>query len=325
VSAPLSPADPEAYEDAVRSLARMAAGDDDTAYLQLFTALHNATHWVATTPAGPDRREIAGTLLTATSNAARTAAASQRLAPDGLSVYDDPVFVANTLLVSYAQGRIVGGALTTDWPDCVACGSEAQWCCTGTLIAPRVVVTAGHCHPTCTERVFFGRDIDGDGAVVPVARSEQHPGYRAGEGGWDDLTVLVLAEDAPVPPRRVATLEQVAGARTTRLVGFGTTDFWGMDGYGIKRQADVGFATDDPAYGARVETEFVAGKPGLDRDSCKGDSGGPAYIEVDGQWLLAGAVSRSTLRAYRTCGDGGIYTRVAAYREWIESVGGPLA
>jgi secreted trypsin-like serine protease len=63
---------------------------------------------------------------------------------------------------------------------------------------------------------------------------------------------------------------------------------------------------------------------GLDKDSCKGDSGGPAYIDVDGEWQLAGATSRGTCKARRICGDGGIYTRVHAYVDWIESVAGPL-
>ena len=43
---------------------------------------------------------------------------------------------------------------------------------------------------------------------------------------------------------------------------------------------DVPLASNDPKYGADAETEFVAGAPFLDRDSCNGDSGGPAYVRV---------------------------------------------
>jgi secreted trypsin-like serine protease len=69
-------------------------------------------------------------------------------------------------------------------------------------------------------------------------------------------------------------------------------------------------------------TEFAAGAPFLDRDSCNGDSGGPAYVQVDGEWHLAGATSRATASSLRPCGDGGIYTRIDAYEEWIRSVPG---
>jgi secreted trypsin-like serine protease len=75
------------------------------------------------------------------------------------------------------------------------------------------------------------------------------------------------------------------------------------------------------AFGARPSIEFVAGAPFLDRDSCKGDSGGPAYVAVKGGWAIAGATSRATRQSdVRVCGDGGIYTRLYAFSDWIKSV-----
>src|ERR1044072_960998 len=47
---------------------------------------------------------------------------------------------------------IVGGKRTTDFPDCCAIGDSGGFDCTGTLIAPRLVVTAKHC--TGVTRVF---------------------------------------------------------------------------------------------------------------------------------------------------------------------------
>src|SRR5687768_7681515 len=37
---------------------------------------------------------------------------------------------------------IVGGSLTSDFPDCSAVGNDQRYFCSGTLIAPNVVVTA---------------------------------------------------------------------------------------------------------------------------------------------------------------------------------------
>ena len=85
---------------------------------------------------------------------------------------------------------------------------------------------------------------------------------------------------------------------------------------------DVPLASNDPRFGAHVEYEFVAGAPFLDRDSCNGDSGGPAYVKADGAWYFVGATSRATASTVRPCGDGGIYVRVGAFQDWIRSVPG---
>jgi hypothetical protein len=41
--------------------------------------------------------------------------------------------------------EIVGGVETQDFPDCCALGDDRGYYCSGTLIAPNVVVTAEHC------------------------------------------------------------------------------------------------------------------------------------------------------------------------------------
>jgi secreted trypsin-like serine protease len=66
----------------------------------------------------------------------------------------------------------------------------------------------------------------------------------------------------------------------------------------------------------------VAGKPLLERDSCRGDSGGPAYVETNNGWFVAGATSRATKNSSRTCGDGGIYARLHVFEDWIKSAPG---
>ena len=80
-------------------------------------------------------------------------------------------------------------------------------------------------------------------------------------------------------------------------------------------------------FGCHKGLEIVAGGNGL--DSCNGDSGGPAYILLNGKRMLAGATSRATRNFTRPCGDGGIYTRVDKYLDWIktnaEANGGELA
>jgi len=247
-------------------------------------------------------------------------------------IYDDPRFLENARLLAKSTKqnlRIMGGekVVAKDFPDCVAVGSDTEWGCTGTLIAPNVVLTAGHCSDFAT-RVFFGSDVSKKGTTIAVARRERHPSYHKGKK--NDLLVLVLEKAVSVKPRKIAATAAVNSAKVVRAVGFGNVDASGRFGYGIKRQVDLPVAspsctgkvkdeTDTMAYGCDRDLELVAGKPMLAKDSCNGDSGGPLYLGSPAKgWQLAGATSRATESAMSNCGDGGIYVRVDQYREWIE-------
>lgn len=71
----------------------------------------------------------------------------------------------------------------------------------------------------------------------------------------------------------------------------------------------------------RSDHEFFAGGPNLP-DTCKGDSGGPAFVKAqDGSLLLAGVTSRGG----SSCDVGGVYTLAPAYRDWIQKVVDPGA
>jgi secreted trypsin-like serine protease len=213
---------------------------------------------------------------------------------------------------------IIGGEETSDFPDCCAVGDASDFFCTGTLIAPTVVVTARHC--TGSARVFFGTNVAnlGAGQVINVARHFSHP--KA------DIQVLVL-ERAPsgIQARHIAQGAEVGGATCT-LVGFGNTEATGRFGYGKKRKVEkipiqslaCAGANDVSTFGCRKRTEMVAGQKGLRKDSCTGDSGGPLYIKQNGSIFLLGATSRGIQNAQNECGDGGIYVRVDQFIDWIK-------
>ena len=69
--------------------------------------------------------------------------------------------------------------------------------------------------------------------------------------------------------------------------------------------------------GFHAEYEFVAGRKALGRDSCNGDSGGPAYLQAGNDFVVAGLTSRATRAAVVNCGDGGIYVRPDQFIGWI--------
>jgi endonuclease G len=153
-----------------------------------------------------------------------------------------------------------------------------------------------------------------------------HPQYRL--TGLHDISVMVLRRAAAVAPVGIASETETSAAAETTLVGFGNDDVLSTRGFGIKREVRVPIThiqrdsvdLDDAEQelGFESDLEFVAG--GMGFDSCNGDSGGPAYIEVGGRRLVAGLTSRATETARTPCGEGGIYTRVDRNMDFVRDV-----
>lgn len=315
--------------DAAEHLARLVSGKDDEQFLLVFQTLVNVLDGFESKPkadgAGHARsvlRQAAEPMMAAGRRGLGVAAAAP--VPQEVSIFSDPVFIKNAKKLIPDRNRILGGILTSQYKDCVAVGSQNRWCCTGTLVAPNVVVTAGHClRGGCSDRIFVGDDVDKPhaGTVIAVRDASSHPNY-APPDPTHDIAVLILEEDADCEPRPIANADMLQAATSVRLAGYGNTDPNSSGGYGKRRMVDVALASPDRKYGADPDSEFVAGAPFLDRDSCNGDSGGPAFIQSKRRWYLAGATSRATASSVRPCGDGGIYTRVDVFEDWVKSVPG---
>jgi len=324
------PADPmQQHMELAEQLAQLTAGGDEQQSMLVFSALVNLLDGFTRREAAESLRHARSVLMRGTEplgtrarSSRRSAVSAAAIAPAD-SVYSDPVFLANARALIDDRKRVVGGLPTDDYPDCVAVGSGSKWCCSGTLVAANVVVTAGHCHTGgCRDRALVGNDVNGaEKLVLGVSHAELHPEYKRRNPAYD-LCVLILEDDFPIEPRRMADLGMLQAATSVRLAGYGHTDVDGSTGYGLRRMVDVPLASNDRKYGGDPAVEFVAGAPFLDRDSCNGDSGGPAYVQADGQWYLAGATSRATASTFRRCGDGGIYTHIPVLSDWIKGVPG---
>jgi endonuclease G len=244
----------------------------------------------------------------------------------------DAAAIANKLAQQTAE--IVGGWPTSEFPECCCIGSvdgTGSYFCSGTLIAPNVVLTAGHCTEMKMQRVLFGSKISEPKAkVVGVKSVIPYPDYTPPPMPANDLCLLILEKDAPVAPVSIATTQQLAAASEVHLVGFGYNDPVRPYGFGTKRHVNVDITylqrtpEDDLSeaeqqLGFRAAYEFVAGRKNLGRDSCQGDSGGPAYIYVQNRFVVAGVTSRATLGSVE-CGDGGVYVRPDRFADWIQSV-----
>lgn len=229
--------------------------------------------------------------------------------------------------LSQAHQAIIGGSNVEpgQWPDAVAViGTNGT--CTGTLIAPDVVLTAGHCAGVHPEQVI-ANTIDysqsSDGVRVRVASTTPYPSWQSEY----DVSVIVLASPIEgVEPRKVGTGCTFQGfSRTTpvRLVGYGATDLTGTAANTALRQAMTQVSDPDCSGGRGCKQaiapggEFVAGGSGT-ADSCFGDSGGPVYLDTPNGPVVVGAVSRGVDGSSTPCGGGGIYVRTDKLVDWIE-------
>lgn len=105
------------------------------------------------------------------------------------SIYDDRVFRINNDRFDPDDTRIIGGEPTSDLNECVAVGDDDRLCCTGTLVAPQVVLTAGHCAAAgISTRIFIGDDVTSAGTIIRVQEAITHPGYRPDAGATTRTT-----------------------------------------------------------------------------------------------------------------------------------------
>ena len=240
---------------------------------------------------------------------------------------------------------IVGGSNASpgEYPAVAQISFGLVFQCTGTLISPDTVLTAGHCasmtsattfaspasYPPQTIEVRIGNhETYTGGEVVPVSRVIMQPSY-IGRSGAYDISLLRLSRNSTKTPVKVS------GTAETSLFNPGTLETiagWGRlesggDSPDFLQEAQVPIVDDatcdrqlDHMGGIDPATMICAGYAQGGIDSCQGDSGGPMFGKTTGGvWRVVGATS---------WGDGcaepnkpGVYAAVGrqVLREWIRS------
>lgn len=229
-----------------------------------------------------------------------------------------------------SAARVVGGTPVAEgnWKDAAAVyASGEDLVCTGVLVAPDVVLTAGHCADhDITHVKLSASDLDDAGEMIDVTQAISYGAYWA----TYDIAILMLASESTVEPRVIATGDisdrYLVDGAPVALVGYGATDvnatvFPGVlvEGFTTITDADCSSSSGCREV-LQPDGELAAGGDGV--DTCPGDSGGPLYLLTEQGEFLAGITSRAFEGSTLPCSEGGIYTRPDAVFDWIETESG---
>jgi secreted trypsin-like serine protease len=234
---------------------------------------------------------------------------------------------------------IIGGHPVSEHPayfvQLVDSATASEGFCGGTLVAPRVVVTAAHCIDPAQVRslhVVLGM-ADGQNLQlnhpVKVEGVVVHPEFGNADNR-NDIAVLYLEDysnvefEMPVVPlafSRDSNLPETSPYQKIRVIGLGNTTSIGWLFDGVIREVELGvvpIARCDDKYGSVDHTQICAGDMHTGGvDSCQGDSGGPMLAkDMSGAWTLVGIVSYGEGCAQKSA--PGVYTRVASFASFID-------
>ncbi len=185
--------------------------------------------------------------------------------------------------------------------------SDGTWIyCSGTLIAPKVFLTAAHCAEGDRVRVTFSSAYqDGDKTYTGTWHAD--PLYNGSQSDPHDIAVVVLDSAPRITPARLpaaGSLSTLSANQQFTSVGYGAHEVTNSPGghqylYDDVRMAATGTLNSvNPAW-LRISMNASTGNGG----TCYGDSGGPNFLGstniVAATTITGDSVCRSTNVDYR--------------------------
>ena len=187
--------------------------------------------------------------------------------------------------------------------------------CTGTLISPFVVLTAGHCFDDLNNpdeaMIVIGADTTSPEATLAISAFYVHPDYAPyGSTAMNDLTVVVLKASAtlavdnlvPIPISTEPVDADMIGTEVQNS-GYGVTDeeYWNTKRFWVA----------EPIHEVQVG-DFAVNGSGV-HGICFGDSGGPSLYDDGFGLRVLGVVSYGD----ESCVDIDHFADVGIAATWI--------
>ena len=229
--------------------------------------------------------------------------------------------------------------------------------CTGSLIAPDLVLTAAHCIADEGLRgiaVLFSLDDQKvtEEQVIYASNGTIHPDYAPTNDKskvWNDIALVKLEKSAPadfklaVLPTAETIKLLVKGSKLT-LAGYGITNavirkvlkdkngkvVIGKDGQPAtielpgRGSGTLRRVSNIAVTGVTADLKEISFNQENLRGACHGDSGGPALLQLkDGTYIQVGVTSRGT-NQLGNCNEGAIYSGVAGQLDWIATASAQL-
>ena len=227
-----------------------------------------------------------------------------------------------------------------------------QVSCTGTLIAPDVVLTAAHCLDPTLATMGFGEvqqvayyvspqadlssmetqdpqipqsaTIASDWIAHPLFSVDSMQGV-SGPGDFKDVGLIFLDTPLEIKPAILVTQDesdQIEPDKDVAIAGWGMQTAEGGSMWEPPPPGTTGKKVCADSFINEVgEMEFQVGGDASTSRKCHGDSGGPTYMRVETQssekWRVIGITSHAYDES--DCQKGGVDTRVDSWLEWIDT------
>jgi secreted trypsin-like serine protease len=226
--------------------------------------------------------------------------------------------------VNVQQGNPIASSTVMIIGETTVNGKAAEYICSGSLLASDMLVTAAHCvadnpqQPTDPTKmiVVFGTSMPtsvSDPTVHQIYGYKANPGWTAAIQQPDAHDIAIIRFKGGLPAGYApATLLDASVAlnpgEDVTLAGYGIDSIKDKTGKSAGTLREV-----DTTIAQAVGTTEIGLDESHGRGSCSGDSGGPAFLNVNGSLQLWGVTSRGDQK----CAQMIIYTKISSYLDFI--------